>query len=75
MSGSLDVILMRLAEFTEAQADLRAKVNSAMTYPIIMMVVTGGLLGFLFRFLDSKNGDGVRVCSKFEVAMVHNLAD
>ncbi|KYG64267.1 type II secretion system protein GspF [Bdellovibrio bacteriovorus] len=54
MSGSLDVILMRLAEFTEAQADLRAKVSSAMTYPIIMMVVTLGLLGFLFVFLIPK---------------------
>jgi general secretion pathway protein F len=54
MSGSLDVILMRLAEFTEAQADLRAKVSSAMTYPIIMLVVTTGLLGFLFVFLIPK---------------------
>ncbi|MGZ3775130.1 MAG: type II secretion system F family protein, partial [Bdellovibrio sp.] len=54
MSGSLDVILMRLAEFTEAQADLRAKVSSAMTYPIIMMTVTIGLLGFLFVFLIPK---------------------
>ncbi|AHI05597.1 general secretion pathway protein F [Bdellovibrio bacteriovorus W] len=54
MSGSLDVILMRLAEFTEAQADLRAKVSSAMTYPIVMMVVTLGLLGFLFVFLIPK---------------------
>ncbi|UOF02331.1 type II secretion system inner membrane protein GspF [Bdellovibrio reynosensis] len=54
MSGSLDVILMRLAEFTEAQADLKAKVSSAMTYPIIMMTVTIGLLGFLFIFLIPK---------------------
>lgn len=54
MSGSLDVILMRLAEFTEAQADLRAKVSSAMTYPVVMMVVTLGLLGFLFVFLIPK---------------------
>lgn len=54
MSGSLDVILMRLAEFTEAQADLRAKVSSAMTYPVVMMVVTMGLLGFLFVFLIPK---------------------
>lgn len=54
MSGSLDVILMRLAEFTEAQADLRAKVSSAMTYPIVMLVVTLGLLSFLFIFLIPK---------------------
>jgi general secretion pathway protein F len=54
MSGSLDVILMRLAEFTEAQADLRAKVSSAMMYPIIMLTVTMGLLAFLFIFLIPK---------------------
>lgn len=39
MSGTLDVILLRLAEFTEAQAELRQKLSSAMTYPIIMLVV------------------------------------
>jgi general secretion pathway protein F len=54
LSGSLDVMLMRLAEFTEAQAELRAKVSSAMTYPVIMLVVTGGLLSFLFIFLIPK---------------------
>lgn len=54
MSGSLDVILMRLAEFTEAQSDLRAKVSSALTYPIIMLTVTLGLLAFLFIFLIPK---------------------
>lgn len=39
MSGTLDVILLRLAEFTEAQADLRQRLSAAMTYPIIMLVV------------------------------------
>jgi general secretion pathway protein F len=54
MSGSLDVILIRLAEFTEAAADLRAKVKSAMTYPVIMLVVTMGLLGMMFVFVIPK---------------------
>lgn len=39
MSGTLDVILLRLAEFTEAQAELKQRITSAMTYPIIMLVV------------------------------------
>ncbi len=39
MTGTLDVILIRLAEFTEAQAELRQRVSAAMTYPIIMLVV------------------------------------
>ncbi|MEK6627589.1 MAG: type II secretion system F family protein [Bdellovibrionota bacterium] len=39
MSGTLDIILLRLAEFTEAQAELRQRLSAAMTYPIIMLVV------------------------------------
>jgi general secretion pathway protein F len=54
MSGSLDVILIRLAEFTEAAAELRAKVSSAMTYPVIMLVVTFGLLSLMFIFVIPK---------------------
>jgi general secretion pathway protein F len=54
MSGSLDVILIRLAEFTEAAAELRSKVSSAMTYPIIMLVVTLGLLSLMFIFVIPK---------------------
>jgi general secretion pathway protein F len=41
-SGNLDVVFARLAEFTEAQVRLKAKVMGAMMYPIIMVV-----LGFL----------------------------
>lgn len=39
MSGTMDVILLRLAEFTEAQAELKQRISGAMTYPIIMLVV------------------------------------
>ncbi len=54
MSGTLDSILIRLAEFTEAQAALKSKIKSAMLYPAIMMFVTMGLLGFLFVYLIPK---------------------
>jgi len=54
MSGTLDAILMRLAEFTEAQNELRSKVKSAMTYPVIMLTVTMGLMFFLFIFVIPK---------------------
>lgn len=54
MSGSLDVILLRLAEFTEAAAELRAKVSSALTYPIIMLVVVFLILFGLFTFVIPK---------------------
>lgn len=54
MSGSLDVILLRLAEFTEAQSDLRQKVTSAMTYPVIVLFVVVGILVGLFVFMIPK---------------------
>jgi general secretion pathway protein F len=53
-SGTLDVILIRLAEFTEAQNELRSKVKGALTYPVIMLVVTTALLSFLFIFVIPK---------------------
>lgn len=54
MSGTLDLILIRLAEFTEAANELQVKVKGAMTYPVIMLTVTLGLLGFLFVFVVPK---------------------
>lgn len=53
-SGTLDVILLRLAEFTEAQSELTSKVRSAMMYPLLMLVFTFGLLGALFIFVIPK---------------------
>lgn len=50
-SGTLDTILIRLAEFTEAQDQLNSKVKSALMYPIIMMVITVVLLMGLFVFV------------------------
>ncbi|MES2856353.1 MAG: type II secretion system inner membrane protein GspF [Bdellovibrionota bacterium] len=53
-SGTLDVILIRLAEFTEAENELNTKVKSAMLYPIIMMVFVTAMLGVLFVFVIPK---------------------
>lgn len=51
MSGTLDVILMRLAEFTESQAELQAKVRSALMYPVLMVVFSLLLLAGLFIYV------------------------
>jgi general secretion pathway protein F len=53
-SGTLDVILLRLAEFTEAENELNAKVKSAMLYPIIMMVFVTVMMGVMFIFVIPK---------------------
>lgn len=38
-SGALELVLERLADFTEGQSRLRSKVIGALTYPAVMMVV------------------------------------
>lgn len=47
-SGALDQVLVRLADFTEAQAQLKAKIMSAMLYPIIMIGVGSIIMIILF---------------------------
>jgi general secretion pathway protein F len=46
-AGNLDAVLLRLAEFMDAQNALRAKVSGAMTYPIIMVVLGTVVMGVL----------------------------
>lgn len=50
-SGQLDLVLMRLTNYFERRDELRSKIKSAMTYPIIQLViitaVTAVLLGFV----------------------------
>jgi len=47
-SGALDVVLVRLADLTESQAQLRNKIIGAMLYPAIMVVVGIAIVGILF---------------------------
>jgi general secretion pathway protein F len=47
-SGALDVVLVRLADFTEGQAQLRNRLIGAMLYPAIMVVVGIAIVGILF---------------------------
>ncbi len=37
--GLLDEVLLRLADFTETEADLRGKIKAALTYPVVMVIV------------------------------------
>jgi general secretion pathway protein F len=47
-SGALDRVLVRLADFTEAQAKLKSKILSAMLYPMIMLGVGTVIMVVLF---------------------------
>lgn len=47
VAGNLDEVLSRLADFMEASAKLKSKVQGAMIYPMIMMVVMAVILAIL----------------------------
>nr|BDT28059.1 type II secretion system inner membrane protein GspF [Bacteriovorax sp. HI3] len=53
-SGTLEVVLLKLADFTEGQVKLRNKVKGAMTYPMIMMGAGGAMIGIIFIFVIPK---------------------
>jgi general secretion pathway protein F len=53
-SGTLSLVLMRLADLKEAQMRLRGKVISGMTYPALMMGVALFLLIAIFTFVIPK---------------------
>jgi general secretion pathway protein F len=53
-SGALDLVLVRLAEYTERSAALRAKVRSALTYPVFMGVASMAILFFLLSYVVPK---------------------
>ena len=53
-SGTLGLVLLRLADLKEAQMRLRSKVISGMTYPALMMLVAVGLMIAIFTFVIPK---------------------
>lgn len=50
-TGSLDVILGRLASLLDAQAALRRKIASALTYPTLMIVLIVGVIMILLGYV------------------------
>jgi type IV pilus assembly protein PilC len=64
-SGQMDIILERLADYLESSQALKREIKSAMTYPVISLVLVIGITAFLmlgvvptfrqvFESLDSK---------------------
>jgi general secretion pathway protein F len=50
-SGSLDVVLERLADFGEHQQALKGRFQAALVYPLFMAIVGSGVLFFLLSFV------------------------
>ena len=51
VGGVLDEMLKRMAVFYEEQVALRAKIKSALTYPILLMMISIGVVTFLVTFV------------------------
>lgn len=54
VGGVLDETLERLAQFMEKDLELRQKIKSAMTYPIMVLIVAVGIVSFLVMFILPK---------------------
>ncbi len=53
-AGALDLVLGRLASWTETQSQLASKLRNALAYPILMLVASLGIVGFLLAFVVPK---------------------
>jgi general secretion pathway protein F len=53
-SGHLDVVLERLADYTEARQELRQRVTNAMVYPIALVVMAVGIIAFMLATVVPK---------------------
>ncbi|MDY0146111.1 MAG: type II secretion system F family protein [Kiritimatiellia bacterium] len=86
IGGVLDVVLSRLAEFQEKAEKIKGKVKSAMTYPIVVLIMALGILTFLMMFIvpkfadifsDLMGGKGMPMLTQFVMnassMMVHRL--
>jgi len=56
-SGQLDAILLRLADYLESAAALRREIKSAMTYPVVSLVLILGITIFLMVGIIPKFND------------------
>ncbi len=50
-SGSLDLVLERLAEYSEHQEALRGRIRAALAYPVVMFVIGTVILFLLIAFI------------------------
>ena len=53
-SGTLNVVLDRLADFNESQQIMRGKIRAALTYPAFMFIIGSAVLFFMTTFIVPK---------------------
>lgn len=75
-SGQLDVILNRLSDFLEASESLKREIKSAMTYPVISLVLIFSITGYLlvgvvpkFEMMFTQLGGELPAVTQFVLAI------
>lgn len=73
-SGNLDVVMKKMAEYYERDHRLKGKIQTAMIYPILLLVITGGVVILLFtfvlpQFFDMLEGQDLNLLTKFYMAV------
>lgn len=53
-TGHLDSVLEKLAHYTERQQQTRQKIQQALIYPLLMIIVSIGIISFLLSFVVPK---------------------
>ncbi len=53
-SGHLDIVLERLADYTESRQELRQNITNAMVYPIALVVMAVGIISFMLATVVPK---------------------
>lgn len=53
-TGRLDVVLEKLADYTEYQQAMKQKIQQALIYPLLMVVVSFSIIAFLLSFVVPK---------------------
>ena len=53
-SGTLELVLERLAEFSEQQQELKRKLQSSLAYPVLILIVSLAVIFFLMSYVVPK---------------------
>jgi len=81
--GVLEEVLARLAEFQEKAERIKAKIKSAMVYPIVVLVAALGILTFLMIFIIPKfaeifesllDGEKLPPLTQFVISLSNSIA-
>ena len=81
-TGRLDMVLEKLADYTEYQQHTKQKIQQAMIYPSLMVVVSAAIIGFLLAFVVPKiievfssSGQTLPPMTQVLIAMSHVMHD